>query len=169
MSSAAPDGRRAALGGLATAVGGALVGAASPALAANTSPWGLSEFMKKVDKDEVEKVPAESPEILQTLREHKVQFAVAAPAPDNSGIASVVGNLAFPLLFLGGLFLLNRGGGGGGGPAGGPGNPMQMMQPKSKIQMEPKTGVTFDDVAGCAACKLELTEVVDFLKNPEKY
>jgi len=198
MSSAAPDGRRAALGGLATAVGGALVGAASPALAANTSPWGLSEFMKKVDKDEVEKVifsengrellaldsdgdrhaveilPAESPEILQTLREHKVQFAVAAPAPDNSGIASVVGNLAFPLLFLGGLFLLNRGGGmggaGGGGPgAGGPGNPMQMMQPKSKIQMEPKTGVTFDDVAGCDASKLELTEVVDFLKNPEKY
>ena len=26
-----------------------------------------------------------------------------------------------------------------------------MLQPKSKIQMEPKTGVTFDDVAGCDA------------------
>merc|ERR1740127_147644 len=57
-----------------------------------------------------------------------------------------------------------------GGPGGGgPGNPMQMMQPKSKIEMEPKTGVTFDDVAGCEASKLELVEVVDFLKYPEKF
>merc|ERR1711871_1897211 len=39
----------------------------------------------------------------------------------------------------------------------------------SKIEMEPQTGVTFDDVAGCDASKLELEEVVDFLSNPEKY
>ena len=32
--------------------------------------------------------------------------------------------------------------------------------------MEPQTGVTFDDVAGCDASKLELEEVVDFLSNP---
>ena len=32
-----------------------------------------------------------------------------------------------------------------------------------------ETGVTFDDVAGCDGSKLELQEVVDFLKNPEKY
>merc|ERR1719324_1723218 len=44
-----------------------------------------------------------------------------------------------------------------------------MLQPKSKIEMEPQTGVTFDDVAGCDASKLELEEVVDFLSNPEKY
>mmetsp|Transcript_15882 Transcript_15882/g.44682 ORF Transcript_15882/g.44682 Transcript_15882/m.44682 type:complete len:154 (-) Transcript_15882:1584-2045(-) len=31
------------------------------------------------------------------------------------------------------------------------------------------TGVTFADVAGCDASKLELEEVVDFLKNPAKY
>merc|ERR1719161_1612907 len=52
---------------------------------------------------------------------------------------------------------------------GGPGGPMQMLNPQSKIQMEPKTGVTFEDVAGCDASKLELEEVVDFLSNPEKY
>jgi len=46
---------------------------------------------------------------------------------------------------------------------------MGMLQPKSKIEMEPQTGVTFDDVAGCDASKLELEEVVDFLSNPEKY
>merc|ERR1719409_533507 len=40
---------------------------------------------------------------------------------------------------------------------------------KSKIQMEPQTGVTFEDVAGAEGSKLELTEVVDFLKDPTKY
>merc|ERR1719353_691584 len=40
---------------------------------------------------------------------------------------------------------------------------------QSKIQMEPQTGVTFEDVAGCDGAKLELTEVVDLLKEPAKY
>merc|ERR1719277_1422951 len=44
-----------------------------------------------------------------------------------------------------------------------------MGQSKSKIQMEPETGVTFADVAGADGAKLELTEVVDFLKDPSKY
>merc|ERR1719299_162711 len=48
-------------------------------------------------------------------------------------------------------------------------NPMSMGQSKSKIQLEPQTGVTFDDVAGAEGAKLELTEVVDFLKSPSKY
>merc|ERR1719238_2683694 len=46
---------------------------------------------------------------------------------------------------------------------------MGIGQSKSKIQMEPQTGVTFDDVAGADGAKLELTEVVDFLKDPSKY
>merc|ERR1719487_3059483 len=53
---------------------------------------------------------------------------------------------------------------------GGPGNPLGGIgQSRSKIQMEPETGVTFDDVAGAEGAKLELTEVVDFLKDPTKY
>merc|ERR1719326_1162009 len=35
--------------------------------------------------------------------------------------------------------------------------------------MNPDTGVTFEDVAGCDKAKLELAEVVDFLKTPERY
>ena len=46
---------------------------------------------------------------------------------------------------------------------------MQVGKSKSQIQMEPNTGVTFEDVAGCDGSKQELTEVVDFLKNPAKY
>merc|ERR1719217_1305261 len=50
------------------------------------------------------------------------------------------------------------------------GNPMMGIgKSKSKIEMEPQTGVTFDDVAGAEGSKQELTEVVDFLKDPTKY
>merc|ERR1719453_2964909 len=49
------------------------------------------------------------------------------------------------------------------------GGPMDFGKSKSKIQMEPDTGVTFDDVAGCDESKLELTELVDFLKQPSKF
>ena len=52
---------------------------------------------------------------------------------------------------------------------GGPGGPMGFGKSKAEIQMVPDTGVTFDDVAGCDGAKLELTEVVDFLKQPEAY
>ena len=40
---------------------------------------------------------------------------------------------------------------------------------KAEIQMVPDTGITFDEVAGCDGAKLELAEVVDFLKQPEAY
>jgi cell division protease FtsH len=35
--------------------------------------------------------------------------------------------------------------------------------------MNPETGVTFEDVAGVNEAKEELSEIVDFLKNPDKY
>merc|ERR1712048_381996 len=57
---------------------------------------------------------------------------------------------------------------GGLGRLGGSG-PMGILRSKSKIQMEPETGVTFEDVAGADGAKLELNEVVDFLKEPSKY
>ena len=38
---------------------------------------------------------------------------------------------------------------------------------RSKIELEPNTGVTFEDVTGCDEAKLELVEVVDFLKKGE--
>merc|ERR1711920_434959 len=43
------------------------------------------------------------------------------------------------------------------------------MGSKAKFQMEPNTGVVFEDVAGIEGAKLELTEVVDFLKNPDRF
>jgi cell division protease FtsH len=46
---------------------------------------------------------------------------------------------------------------------------MSVGRSRAKIYVETKTGVTFDDVAGADEAKDELKEIVDFLKNPERY
>jgi len=46
---------------------------------------------------------------------------------------------------------------------------MSVGKSKAKIYVETDTKVTFDDVAGSDEAKTELQELVDFLKNPEKY
>ncbi|MGO8951937.1 MAG: ATP-dependent zinc metalloprotease FtsH [Rhodomicrobium sp.] len=46
---------------------------------------------------------------------------------------------------------------------------MSVGRSRAKIYVETKTGVTFADVAGADEAKDELKEVVDFLKNPERY
>ncbi len=56
----------------------------------------------------------------------------------------------------------------GGGVSGG-GNSALMNFGKSRAKKDEETGITFNDVAGLEEEKEELAEVVDFLKNPEKY
>lgn len=60
---------------------------------------------------------------------------------------------------------------GPGGGARGPGglDPDQFTKSKAKIDLTPVTNTNFSDVAGCDSAKIELEEVVDFLKNPDKY
>ena len=52
---------------------------------------------------------------------------------------------------------------------GGPGQAMNFGKSKAKFQMEAKTGIMFDDVAGIDEAKEELQEVVTFLKQPERF
>ncbi|HYP03117.1 MAG TPA: ATP-dependent zinc metalloprotease FtsH3, partial [Cyanobium sp.] len=97
------------------------------------------------------------------LTEHNVDIAVQ-PNREPAAWQQAIGSLIFPLLLLGGLFfLLRRAQGGGGNPA------MNFGKSKARVQMEPQTQVTFGDVAGIEGAKLELTEVVDFLKNPDRF
>lgn len=46
---------------------------------------------------------------------------------------------------------------------------MEFGQSRAKLFMGKKDGITFDDVAGIDDAKEELTEIVEFLKNPKKY
>eukprot|EP00527_Entomoneis_sp_CCMP2396_P009261 CAMPEP_0198138280 /NCGR_PEP_ID=MMETSP1443-20131203/1693_1 /TAXON_ID=186043 /ORGANISM="Entomoneis sp., Strain CCMP2396" /LENGTH=672 /DNA_ID=CAMNT_0043799991 /DNA_START=59 /DNA_END=2077 /DNA_ORIENTATION=+ len=151
-----------------------------------------SDFLKLVDGDRMEKVTFSAdgtqllgvdvdgvrvkiealpndPELLSSLTGHKVDVTVL-PAQQASGLAELAQSLVFPAILFAGLFFLSRNAGGaGGGGMGGPGNPMGFGKSKAEIQMVPDTGVSFDDVAGCDGAKLELAEVVDFLKKPEAY
>ena len=82
---------------------------------------------------------------------------------DNEFFSIIITNL-LPILFIVGLwiFLMRRMGGGSGVFSVG----------KSKAKMYEKggdLGITFKDVAGQAGAKQEIQEIVDFLKNPQKY
>jgi len=120
-------------------------------------------------------LPGTSGELLQKFREKNVDFAAHDESEDTGGVfLNLLGNLAFPLLLVGGLFLLTRRSGGAGGGPGMPGgmggnNPMAFGKSKAKFQMEPNTGVTFDDVAGVDEAKQDFMEVVEFLKKPERF
>jgi len=121
-------------------------------------------------------LPGTSSDLLSKFREKNVDFAAHTNAEDGSAVfLNLLGNLAFPLLLVGGLFLLTRrnqsNGGGMPGGMGGPGgnNPMAFGKSKAKFQMEPNTGVTFDDVAGVDEAKNDFMEVVEFLKRPERF
>ena len=46
---------------------------------------------------------------------------------------------------------------------------MRIGKSNAKLVADKETGVTFNDVAGCDEAKFELQEVVDFLKNPDRY
>ncbi len=93
---------------------------------------------------------------------------------DNSKESEFFNSLLINILFFGGIifvwmFIMRRmsGGGSGGGFGGG-----IFSVGKSKAQMYEKggdLGITFKDVAGQAGAKQEMQEIVDFLKNPQKY
>ncbi|KAI8473957.1 MAG: peptidase family M41-domain-containing protein [Monoraphidium minutum] len=159
--------------------------------------WRYSEFISAVQSGKVERVRfskdgsmlqltaidgrratvtlPNDPELVDILAKNGVDISVSEGEQQGNYVA-LLGNILFPLIAFGGLFFLFRrsqggqgGGGGMGGMGGMGGGPMDFGRSKSKFQEVPETGVTFADVAGCDGAKLELVEVVDFLKNPDKY
>ena len=110
-------------------------------------------------------LPANAPELVSRLRNTDVAFA-SHPARNDGALWGLLGNLVFPAILLGGLFLLFRR---SNNMPGGPGQAMSFGKSKARFQMEAKTGVMFDDVAGIDEAKEELQEVVSFLKQPDKF
>ena len=74
------------------------------------------------------------------------------------------------LLFVGLWILLMRKMGGGAGGGGGPGGIFNIGKSKATLfDKGTKVSITFADVAGLDEAKVEVMEIVDFLKNPKKY
>jgi cell division protease FtsH len=148
--------------------------------------WRYSDFINGVRSRQVEKVmmsgnrdravvttedgqkyqvnlPPDDRELVPFLRENGVDITVVPQGEENIW-ARVFSTLLIPFLLLVVLFfVLRRAQNGPGSQA------MNFGKSKARVQMEPQTQVTFNDVAGIEQAKLELAEVVDFLKNADRF
>jgi len=110
-------------------------------------------------------LPYSAPELIAKLRTGNVSFD-SHPMRNDGAIWGLLGNLIFPVLLIGGLFFLFRR---SSNIPGGPGQALNFGKSRARFQMEAKTGIKFDDVAGIDEAKEELQEVVTFLKQPERF
>jgi len=147
--------------------------------------WRYSQFIREVEQSNVAKVTISSdrtralvyqedgnkatvnlpsdPELLDILTKNGVDISVS-PLDSDNGLTKVLSTLLIPFLLLVVLFfVLRRAQNGPGSQA------MNFGKSKARVQMEPQTQVTFGDVAGIDQAKLELAEVVDFLKNADRF
>jgi cell division protease FtsH len=109
-------------------------------------------------------LPPNDNQLVSILTDNVKGNIYVLPANDESVWFRVLSSLFFPVLLLVGLFFLLR------RAQSGPGNQaMNFGKSKARVQMEPQTQITFGDVAGIEQAKLELTEVVDFLKNADRF
>lgn len=152
-----------------------------------TQTWRYSKFLNAVENHQIEQVRISSdraraqftdPEgsggqvvvnlpndrdLLDTLAQNNVDIVVL-PQSNDSVWVRAFSTLLIPILLLVVLFfVLRRAQSGPGSQA------MNFGKSKARVQMEPQTQVTFGDVAGIEQAKLELTEVVDFLKNADRF
>jgi cell division protease FtsH len=145
---------------------------------------GYSEFLSMVEKDRVQSVVIQGQELYFTdasgarfksfapndaeliplLRSNGVDIKAKPPA-ESSWLMSIVVSW-LPMIVLIGVwifFMRQMQGGAGGGKA------MSFGKSRARLMDDKKEKVTFENVQGINEAKEELTEVVDFLKNPDKY
>ncbi|MFB2768957.1 ATP-dependent zinc metalloprotease FtsH [Pelatocladus sp. BLCC-F211] len=105
----------------------------------------------------------QNPELINTLKANRnVQFDEVSSANSKAAVGLLI-NLMWilPLVALMLLFLRRS--------TNASSQAMNFGKSRARFQMEAKTGIKFDDVAGIEEAKEELQEVVTFLKQPEKF
>ena len=104
-------------------------------------------------------------ELPQRLEKKGVEFAAAPPKKPNI-FTTILSWVVPPLIFILVLQFFARRSMGGGGAQGA----LSFTKSKAKVYVpDDESKVTFEDVAGVDEAKDELTEIVDFLKRPQRY
>ncbi len=95
------------------------------------------------------------------FEEHDVEYRTDTPVPN---VFTTLIPFLLPVVFLIGFFVwMQR------RAQGQMGGIMQIGRSKAKTYSTEKPGTTFDDVAGYQGVKQEITEVVDFLRSPQRF
>jgi cell division protease FtsH len=108
----------------------------------------------------------EDPKLIDDLISHDVR--VKGSEPDQPSIWTQLLISAFPILIIIAVFMFFMRQMQGGG-VGGKGGPMAFGKSKAKMLSEDQVKVTFADVAGVDEAKEDVKELVDFLREPDKF
>jgi cell division protease FtsH len=125
--------------------------------------YQLKGVSPEIPGDVISTTPIFDLNLPERLEKSGVEFA-AAPVQKSGWFGTLLSWVIPPLIFVG-IFQLFSRNGGGGAPGG-----LQIGKSKAKVYVEGEaTKTMFTDVAGVDEAKLELQEIVQFLKTPEKY